>query len=113
MKKVGGILRFLKAVIFVLNYAIAAYIVNIFGSGEKFLKSRTGTGAKKLMNITGAKITVSGTENIDTNKHYIFVGNHRSYTDILVLFVAGGVAGCHLLLWLKKSFSAYLFLVKQ
>ena len=93
MKKVGGILRFIKAVIFVLNYAIAAYVVNIFGSGEKFLKSRTGTGAKKLMDITGATITVSGTENIDTNKHYIFVGNHRSYTDILVLFAAGGVAG--------------------
>ena len=33
MKKIGGILRFLKAVIFVLNYAIATYIVNILNKG--------------------------------------------------------------------------------
>ncbi|MDT3693867.1 MAG: lysophospholipid acyltransferase family protein [Mucispirillum sp.] len=113
MKKVGGILRFIKAVIFVLNYAIAAYVVNIFGSGEKFLKSRTGTGAKKLMDITGATITVSGTENIDTNKHYIFVGNHRSYTDILVLFAAGGVAGCHFTFMAKKELFRIPFLGKS
>lgn len=113
MKKVGGILRFIKAVIFVLSYAIAAYFVNIFGSGEKFLKSRTGTGAKKLMDITGATITVSGTENIDTNKHYIFVGNHRSYTDILVLFVAGGVAGCHFTFMAKKELFRIPFLGKS
>ena len=112
MKKVSGILRFIKAVIFVLNYAIAAYIVNIFGSGEKFLKSRTGTGAKKLMDITGAKIAVSGTENIDTTKHYIFVGNHRSYTDILVLFAAGGVAGCHFTFMAKKELFRIPFLGK-
>ena len=112
MKKVSGILRFIKAVIFVLNYAIAAYIVNIFGSGEKFLKSRTGTGATKLMDITGAKIAVSGTENIDTTKHYIFVGNHRSYTDILVLFAAGGVAGCHFTFMAKKELFRIPFLGK-
>lgn len=113
MKKIGGILRFLKAVIFVLSYAVAAYVVNIFGSGEKFLKSRTGTGAKKLMDITGAKITVSGTENIDTKKHYIFVGNHRSYTDILVIFVAGGIIGCHFTFMAKKELSRIPFLGKS
>ena len=112
MKKIGGILRFLKAVIFVLNYAIATYIVNIFGNGEKFLKQRTGSGAKKLMDITGASITVSGTENIDTNKHYIFVGNHRSYTDILVIFAAGGIAGCHFTFMAKKELFRIPFLGK-
>lgn len=112
MKKVSGMLRFLKAVMFVLNYAIASYIANIFGSGEKFLKPRTGTGAKKLMDITGAKITVSGTENIDTKKHYIFVGNHRSYTDILVLFAAGGVAGCDFTFMAKKELFSIPFLGK-
>ena len=60
MKKIGGILRFLFAVIYVLNYALAAFIVNIFGSGEKYLKKRTGYGARRLMELTGSKITFSG-----------------------------------------------------
>ncbi len=112
MKKVCGFLRFIKAVIFVLNYAVAAYIINIFGSGEKFLKQRTGSGAKKLMDITGASINVSGIENIDINKHYIFTGNHRSYTDILVLFAAGGIAGCHFTFMAKKELFRIPFLGK-
>ena len=65
------------------------------------------------MDITGATITVSGTENIDTNKHYIFVGNHRSYTDILVLFAAGGVAGCHFTFMAKKELFRIPFLGKS
>lgn len=110
MKKACGFLRFLKAVIFVLNYAIAAYVANIFGSGEKYLKQRTGSGAKKLMEITGATFTVSGIENICADKYYVFVGNHRSYTDILALFAAGGVAGCHFTFMAKKELFKIPFL---
>lgn len=113
MKKVFGFFRFVKAVIYVLYYAITAYFVNIFGSGEKYLKLRTGPGAKKLIEITGATISFYGIENIDTNKHYIFVGNHRSYTDILVLFAAGGVAGCHFTFMAKKELFRIPFLGKS
>ncbi len=103
MKKIGGILRFLFAVIYVLNYALASFIVNIFGSGEKYLKKRTGYGARRLIELTGSKITFSGIENIDTNKNYIFVGNHRSYTDILALFASEEKSGCHFTFMAKKE----------
>ena len=103
MKKIGGFLRFLFAVIYVLSYALAAFIVNIFGSGEKYLKKRTGYGARRLIEIMGSTFTVSGTENIDNKKNYIFVGNHRSYTDILALFASEEKAGCNFTFMAKKE----------
>ena len=94
MKKFFGFLRFLKAVVYVLYYAINATILNIFGKGEAYLRKRTGPAAKRLMKITGAKFTIEGLENIKPDKTYVFTGNHRSYTDILVLFMIGGEANC-------------------
>jgi 1-acyl-sn-glycerol-3-phosphate acyltransferase len=41
--------------------------------------------ASVLVKVMGIKITVEGLENLDPGQHYIFAGNHRSYTDTPVL----------------------------
>lgn len=110
MKKFFGFLRFLKAVVYVMYYAGNATILNIFGKGESYLRKRTGPAAKRLMKITGAKFTIEGLENINPDKTYVFTGNHRSYTDILVLFMIGGEANCQFTFMAKKELFRIPFL---
>lgn len=113
MNGLFGFLRFLKAVSYVFSYAIMACIVDIFGDGEKYLKKRTGSGANRLIKYTGSTLKVWGIENIDINKNYLFVGNHRSYTDILVFFAVGGIAGCHFTFMAKKELFKIPFIGKS
>lgn len=39
---------------------------------------------KKLLNLSGSKVTVIGKENIPKNDSVVFVSNHQSYFDILI-----------------------------
>lgn len=112
MNKFVGFLRFLKALFYVMFYATNATILNIFGKGkgESYLRKRTGSAAKKLMTATGATFTINGLENIDPSKNYVFTGNHRSYTDILVLFMIGGEANCQFTFMAKKELFKIPFL---
>lgn len=110
MRKFTGILRFLFTVAYVMYYASTATILNIFGKGESYLRKRTGPAAKRLMNLTGAKFTIEGLENIEHGKTYVFTGNHRSYTDILVLFMIGGEANCQFTFMAKKELFRVPFL---
>ena len=41
-----------------------------------------------LLKVTGTKVTVRGLENIPKDQAVLYVGNHRSYFDILVGYVA-------------------------
>lgn len=43
-------------------------------------------GAKTWLKACGAKVKVTGLENLDENRHYVFVSNHRSYLDTAALF---------------------------
>ena len=47
-------------------------------------------GAKTWLNACGAKVTVSGLENVDPNRSYVFASNHRSYLDTATLFFYAG-----------------------
>ncbi len=110
MKKFLGFLRFIKAVIYVMYYASSATILNIFNKGESYLRKRTGYAAKRLMTATGASFKIEGIENIEPGKNYVFTGNHRSYTDILVLFMVGGEAHCQFTFMAKKELFKIPFL---
>lgn len=110
MKKFIGILRFLFAVAYVMYYATTATILNIFGKGESYLRKRTGPAAKRLMHLTGARFTIEGLENIEQGKTYVVTGNHRSYTDILTLFMIGGEANCQFTFMAKKELFRIPFL---
>jgi 1-acyl-sn-glycerol-3-phosphate acyltransferase len=43
-------------------------------------------GARVWLNACDAKVHVTGTENLDANRAYIFISNHRSYLDTAALF---------------------------
>lgn len=43
-------------------------------------------GARMWLGACGAKVKAVGTENLDPNKNYVFVSNHRSYLDTAALF---------------------------
>lgn len=47
-------------------------------------------GAKTWLNACGAKIKVTGLENVDPNRSYVFASNHRSYLDTATLFFYAG-----------------------
>lgn len=110
MKKFIGFLRFLFAVAYVMYYATNATILNIFGKGESYLRKRTGPAAKRLIKLTGATYSIEGLENINPDKTYVFTGNHRSYTDILMLFMIGGEANCQFTFMAKKELFKIPFL---
>ncbi len=47
-------------------------------------------GAKTWLRACGATVKVIGLENIDPNRSYVFVSNHRSYLDTATLFFYAG-----------------------
>jgi 1-acyl-sn-glycerol-3-phosphate acyltransferase len=47
-------------------------------------------GAKVWLRASGARVTVSGIENLDPDRTYVFVSNHRSYLDTATLFFCAG-----------------------
>jgi len=47
-------------------------------------------GAKTWLKACGATVTVTGQENIDPDRSYVFASNHRSYLDTASLFFYAG-----------------------
>ena len=47
-------------------------------------------GAKTWLRACGAKVKVTGIENLDPEKTYVFASNHRSYLDTATLFFYAG-----------------------
>jgi 1-acyl-sn-glycerol-3-phosphate acyltransferase len=47
-------------------------------------------GAKTWLKACGAKVKVTGLENVDPGTSYVFASNHRSYIDSAALFFYGG-----------------------
>ncbi len=47
-------------------------------------------GSRLWIRASGASVKVSGAENLEKNKSYIFVANHRSYLDTTLLFAYAG-----------------------
>lgn len=47
-------------------------------------------GARTWLRACGATVKVTGSENVDPNRSYVFVSNHRSYLDTATLFFYAG-----------------------
>jgi 1-acyl-sn-glycerol-3-phosphate acyltransferase len=47
-------------------------------------------GARNWLRLSGAKVQVTGKENLDPRQTYVFVSNHRSYLDTATLFLHTG-----------------------
>lgn len=49
------------------------------GGGRQFMMARIWS--RMLVRIMGMRMEVTGLENLEPGRHYIFAGNHRSYSD--------------------------------
>lgn len=47
-------------------------------------------GARTWLDVCGAKVKVTGLENVDPDRSYVFASNHRSYLDTATLFFYAG-----------------------
>jgi len=47
-------------------------------------------GARNWLRLSGMKVRVTGSENVDPNRTYVFISNHRSYLDTATLFAYAG-----------------------
>lgn len=47
-------------------------------------------GARNWLRLSGIKVRVIGSENVDVNQTYVFISNHRSYLDTATLFIYTG-----------------------
>lgn len=57
---------------------------------EEFVDFYVKDWSKKLLNIAGANVTVSGEENLDLSRHAVFVANHQGNFDIPLMLVHTG-----------------------
>ncbi len=78
------------AVVLFLIFAIPVMLVEwIIGKKDRHLRDVQSLAAvqwifRVILKIAGVKITVKGKENIPADRAVLYVGNHRSYFDILV-----------------------------
>lgn len=89
-------IRFLLVASFVVLFLIFSIPLLIFewilGSFLPEVKNRTSLaivnwGFKQCLKISGVTVTVIGEENVPKDKAVLYVGNHRSYFDILLTYV--------------------------
>lgn len=56
------------------------------GRRDRFSKALVGWGFRCIYTLAGTKLIVRGRENIPTDSAALFVGNHRSYFDIVLTY---------------------------
>lgn len=87
-------IRFCVIILFILIFFIASIVllplgllIGLFNKRAKvhYYYAVLRFVCKVILFLTGANITVLGSENIPNDKPALFVGNHRSYFDMLLL----------------------------
>jgi 1-acyl-sn-glycerol-3-phosphate acyltransferase len=82
-------MRIVSTILFLVITILMSVISIVFAlidrSGNAYLLLARLWGRLFLM-LFGAKLEVSGVENLDTKSNYVFCANHSSYTDIPILF---------------------------
>lgn len=88
-------IRLILVATFLILYLLVSYILFfvewIIGKIDKRAKDYSSLrivqwGFRVILTLSGVKVTVKGKENIP-DEAVLFVGNHRSYFDILILYV--------------------------
>lgn len=110
MRKFIGNLRFIYVVLAVLLFCLKGHIAGLFTDKEKFYRKRMGYSGFRIFNRIKCTIDIEGLENLDPKKTYVFMGNHRSYTDILIVFLAMAVAKRDVAFMSKKEIFRVPFL---
>ena len=95
-EKVKNMIRFLILCLILGGFLIFAYPVlimqNSLAKKDPAAAAKESTAIVRFMfklflKVAGVKLTVIGEENIPADKAVLYVGNHRSYFDILVGYV--------------------------
>lgn len=103
MKKFVGILRFVYVVFAIMFFSLKGHIAGFFTDKEKFYRRRIGPAGFGIIRRLGITVDIEGLNELDPGRNYILMGNHRSYTDILVVFLAMAVAGRDVIFMSKKE----------
>ena len=121
-------IRFILVCIVVIGYLILSipillveWIIGRFSPEKKDISSLRIIQAvfRFILKITGAKITVIGEENVPKDKAVLYVGNHRSYFDVVMTYarcprLTGYVAKIEMLRypllrdWMKNLYCLFL-----
>lgn len=89
-------IRFILTVIMVVGFLILSIPLLIaewiIGKFNMELKNRSSLAIvnwafRRCLNIAGTKVTVIGEENVPKDRAVLYVGNHRSFYDILLTYV--------------------------
>lgn len=92
MKSIGVLFFLMAALFFSLPYHL--YLKNLWKKNpeKSWKKARKFVSGffKTELKISGCKVTILGKENIPEDTPVLFVGNHRSYFDILIYHEAIG-----------------------
>lgn len=106
-------IRFILVVLYLILYLIlflpvllVEWIIGKFNPGLKARSSKAlvSWGFRCIAFLSGAKVTVKGLENIPTDTAVLYVGNHRSFFDvILTLSYFPGVTGYVAKIEMKKA----------
>ncbi len=105
-------IRFISIIIFLLFFAvfciIALPVCAIIGKFNKTVRDRiafvivTNT-FRIILFLAGTKLVVNGMENVPKDKTVLYVGNHRSYFDIIALYtLVPGLTGFVAKIEIKK-----------
>ena len=73
-----------------LFIATPALIVLWLANRKMWLYPLAKWGAKTWLRASGAKVKVKGLENLEEDRTYVFISNHRSYLDTAALFFFAG-----------------------
>lgn len=89
MRRIAILLFFPTVFIGSIPYLLYAYIVSHISreKGRRIAYSFTRFVAVNLMRLSGANYQVTGLENIDESRNYLFVGNHRGLMDTPTLMI--------------------------
>jgi 1-acyl-sn-glycerol-3-phosphate acyltransferase len=71
-----------------LTFRVRAAVLNRRGmekEANEFINYQAAKWARRVIWVTGSKVTVSGQENIPKDKGVVFIANHQSYLDIPVM----------------------------
>lgn len=82
------LLYFVGYLLYSLTFRVRLAILNKRGlekEANEFINYRAALWARRVIWVTGSKVTVWGQENIPKDKGVVFIANHQSYLDIPVM----------------------------
>src|SRR5262245_26145911 len=69
-----------------VSWGIACYFASLFSNGEDRARRYLIHWARISLRLARIEITVAGLEHLDLGRPYVFMPNHSSFLDVLLVF---------------------------